>query len=280
MRRLLSLALLLAAACTTTPTTAAVTSFTVVTCNVRYGTARDGADAWPLRCDALAALLLAQDPAILGVQEALAFQVTFLEQRLPHHRRIGQGRDGGSLGEHASLFIDTRRFAIEDSGDFWLSPTPAVIGSVGWDAALTRICTWARLRQLDTGRVLKVWNTHFDHRGVQARRRSAELIATYLAEAPGPQLLLGDFNAGEASPPLAVLHAAGLRDTFRDVHPTATAVGTFHAFQGGTGGDKIDYVLANAGVETRDAAILIAPAANGRWVSDHHVVTATVALAR
>ncbi len=250
--------------------------FRVMSCNVRYGTADDGPDAWPLRCEALADAITATAPDVLGVQEALDFQVEFLARRLPHHRRVGQGRDGGALGEHAALFLDERLFELRDHGDFWWSETPDVVASVGWDAALTRICTWARLRVRATGRELHVWNTHFDHRGEQARLESARLIARRIAATAGPHLVLGDLNCGETSAPLAALRAAGLRDTFRDRHPDTTVVGTFHAFRGTTTGDKIDYVLVDRGFETLAAELLTAPAANGRWPSDHHFVTATL----
>lgn len=274
----LFLAALVTACAAPTPAPDPGHPFAVMTCNVRYGTAKDGPDAWPARREQLMARIVAQTPAVLGVQEALDFQLDFLQQHLPHHRRLGQGRDGGSRGEHAALFIDTERFEILASGDFWLSPTPDVAGSVGWDAALTRICTWARLRELTTGRTLQVWNAHFDHRGALARLRSAELLGERVAASPGPHLVLGDFNTGERSEPLAALRAKGLRDTFRDAHPDQAAVGTFHAFRGGTDGEKIDYVLAGPGVATRSAAILSEPGPNGRWPTDHHLVVASLEL--
>ena len=260
------------------PVAASFPAFTVVTANVRYGTARDGADSWPARKDALVALLTAQQPAILGVQEALAFQVAFLEARFPGHVRIGHGRDTDLGGEHACLFVDRARFEVLASGTFWLSPTPDVAGSVGWDAALPRACTWARLRDRATQQVFCAWNTHFDHRGAEARRQSALLIAQRMAAEGGVHLVLGDFNAGEASAPLQALRAAGLRDTYRDVHPGAQAVGTFHAFRGGLDGEKIDAVLATEAFATDGATILSQPAAGGRYVSDHHPVAATLRL--
>lgn len=272
-------AALLAAACGPAegePAAAPDAPFRVLSCNVRYGTADDGPDAWPLRQERLARAILDAAPDVLGVQEALDFQIAWLEELLPQHRRIGGGREADGGGEHASLFVDARRCTILESGDFWLSETPEARGSVGWDAALTRICTWARLRERASGRELTVWNAHFDHRGAIARLRSAELIAARLGAAAGPHVVLGDFNAGEDSAPLAALRAAGLRDSFRAVHPSASAAGTFHGFAGGTAGDKIDYVLIGAGLRTLDAAIFSAAAADGRWPSDHHPVFALI----
>lgn len=272
MRRLLLLAVL--TACVAAPHGAPLPSFTAMSFNIRYGSANDGQDAWPRRRDDLAALVVAQAPEILGVQEALGFQLEFLAERLPHHTRLGQGRDGGDRGEYAALFVDRRRFVVLESGDFWLSPTPEVPASVGWDAALTRICTFAHLRDLRSERSLWVWNTHFDHQGARARAKSAALLGERLRAEPGPHLVLGDFNAGENSAPLDTLRDCGLRDTFRDVAPDASEVGTFHAFRGGRRGAKIDYVMVDRGLATEHAEILDQPGARGRWPSDHHAVIA------
>jgi endonuclease/exonuclease/phosphatase family metal-dependent hydrolase len=277
--RSIPLALMLGA-CASAPPAPSADPFVVMSWNVRYGTAADGADRWAERRDGLVTAIVAAAPAIVGVQEALAPQLEFLAARLPGHMRLGQGREGGDRGEHCAVFVEAAKFEILEHGDFWLSPTPELVASTGWDAALPRICTWVALRERASGREFSVWNTHFDHRGAVARERSAELIAQRLAQRPGPHLLLGDCNCGERSAPIAALRQAGLRDTFRDVHPNATEVGTFHAFRGGTGGDKIDYVLADAGFTTVAAAILSQPMASGRWPSDHHGVVATVAFRR
>lgn len=244
----------------------------VMSFNVRYGTAADGLDAWPLRSSALAARIREAAPDLLGVQEALDFQVEFLERELPTHVRLGQGRDGGDLGEHSALFVHRSRFEVLEHGDFWLSETPERVASVGWDAALTRMCTWARLRERAGGREFSVWNTHFDHRGPLARERSAQLIAARVAQRGGAHIVLGDLNASEDEPPLAALRAVGLVDSFRALHPNVSPAGTFHAFRGGLDGARIDFVLATSEFTPLSASILSAPSSNGRWPSDHHPV--------
>jgi endonuclease/exonuclease/phosphatase family metal-dependent hydrolase len=250
----------------------------VMSFNVRYGTATDGLDAWPLRSSALVARIREAAPDVLGVQEALDFQVEFLERALPTHVRLGQGREGGARGEHSALFVARARFDVLERGDFWLSETPELVASVGWDAALTRMCTWARLRERVSGREFSVWNTHFDHRGPLARERSAQLIAARLAQRGGAHIVLGDLNAGEDEPPLGALRAAGLVDAFRALHPDVQQVGTFHDFRGGLDGARIDFVLATDDFMPLAASILSAPAANGRWPSDHHPVVAVYAI--
>jgi len=244
--------------------------------NLRYGSADDGPDAWPLRRDDLLTRIREQAPTMLGVQEALDFQVEWLVRELPGHARIGQGREGGARGEHCALFLERARLEVLASGDFWLSERPDEVGSVGWDAALPRICTWARVRERATGREFTAWNAHFDHRGEVARERSGQLLASRILAFRGEHVVLGDFNCGEASPALRALAAAGLRDTFRDVPHGAGGVGTFHAFRGGLEGEKIDFVLATQGLRTASAAILAEPGARGRWPSDHHAVVAAL----
>lgn len=250
------------------------TPFTALSFNIRYGTAEDGPDAWPLRRESVANLLVQSGAELIGLQEALDFQLEYLDRVLVHHRRVGQGREGGSLGEHCAIYFDTRRFELLESHDRWLSPTPEQVGSVGWDAALTRIVSFARFRDRSSGTQLCVWNTHWDHRGVQAREESARYLARCFAQETGPRLLLGDLNTGERTPPLDVLRAAGWRDSYRDAQAQHAAVGTFHAFRGGREGEKIDYCLVDASLRTLEAEILDVRGLHGRYPSDHHAVSA------
>ncbi len=88
-------------------------------------------------------------------------------------------------------------------------------------------------------------------------------------------MLTGDLNAGEDSPPLAVLRAGGLRDAFRDMHPKAVLVGTFNGFRGASDGAKIDYVLVDESWSTISSAI-VRENDEGRYPSDHFPVVAEI----
>ena len=246
----------------------------LMTFNVRYGTARDGRHSWSHRRALVLETIAEERPHVLGVQEALAFQVEALEQALPGHRRLGVGRLGGSGGEFCAVFVDRDRFEVEDSGTFWLSPTPEQVASRGWDAALPRICTWADLRDQVEGWRLRVMNTHFDHRGREARERSAEVMLARRGDRP--TVMLGDLNAGERSAPLRTLRSGGMADTLRLRWPDAVDVATFNGFKGPSSGAKIDYVMVDDRFIVHEARTV--RRADGALPSDHDPVVAEVVI--
>ena len=260
----------------------------VMSYNIRYGTADDGENAWPKRKQLLADTVSKFDPHLLGTQETLAFQRDELLGLLHRYQAAGVGRDDGKeKGEMAALLWRTDRFEKLAGGDFWLSPTPDVVGSKGWDAALPRIATWVKLADKTdaAAQPLLFVNTHFDHKGAEARRESAALLRRRIAElGKGCRIVVtGDFNTGEGTPPYETLFAAdgetpaALVDTFRAAVPEAGAAGPEGTFTGfdarNTGGDRIDWIgcsrdwtVAAAGID-RTARL-------GRTPSDHAAVTA------
>ena len=274
----------------------------LVTLNIRYGTADDGANAWPHRREMVTDLLARLDADILGVQEALRFQLDEIGAALPGYAEIGVGRDDGATrGEYAAILVRTERFSIDAAGTFWLSDTPDAVASTHWGNSITRICTWARLIDKSSGRGVCVFNAHLDHESQPSRERAVELIAAKIAQrahTDEPVVLMGDFNAGERNPALRYLRGEldrasepealpghepppppGLADSFRAVHPAATEVGTFSGFKpGATAGEKIDHILISPGAEVLDATI-DRESEDGRYPSDHFAVTARVRLA-
>ncbi|MGH3927344.1 MAG: hypothetical protein ACRDTT_31520 [Pseudonocardiaceae bacterium] len=106
-----------------------------------------------------------------------------------------------------------------------MSSTPDTEGSMG--ARNARHCTWIILCERETGWRFAVFNTHLDRWGVKARVEAARLIVARAALAQGLRYVaMGDFNAYEDAEPLAILRAAGLRDTFRELHPDVQDVQT------------------------------------------------------
>lgn len=282
-RKLLSGTVLLAVAVASAQES--VPSLRVMSFNVRYGRADDGENAWPHRRRLLIETVKAFGPDLLGTQEALGFQAEFLRQNLPGYAHVGWSREPDSAdGEQCGILFREERFERRDAGQFWLSETPDVPGSRGWDAALPRVATWVRLRDRRQGSELVFLNTHFDHVGEEARRQSARLLRTRLRDlGPSqPWIVAGDFNAPEGSPPWEVLvGSAGddglvVIDAWRAAHPARTdGEGTFHAFGGERSGGRIDWILHSSRFETVGATI-DRTAEDGRFPSDHFPVTAVL----
>jgi endonuclease/exonuclease/phosphatase family metal-dependent hydrolase len=251
----------------------------VMSFNVRYGTAPDGENRWELRDDLVVQAIRDFDPAVVGVQEALRFQLNELGEALPAFHEIGVGRrDGREAGEYAAILYDRDRFEVVEQGTFWFSDTPAVPGSMSWGNRITRICTWGRFRERTTRNSFYVFNVHWDHESQPSRERSGELLRARIEARshPGdPVIVTGDFNAGESNPAIRPLHAAGLVDTFRVLHPEVEEVGTFNGFNGDRAQEKIDGIWVTPGWQVIHAEI-DRTIHGGRYPSDHFPVTAVL----
>ena len=262
----------------------AVTSF-----NIRYASADDGPNAWDLRRDRVATAILAWNADIIGLQEVEAVQADWLQALLSTHTFHGVGRtDGARKGEFAPILFRTDRFTLKDSGHFWLSPTPEVVGSKGWDASLERMASWVRLFDNATEHHVLVINTHLDHRGTEARAQSLALIRARAADlARGAHVIItGDFNTSADAPPAPALLAAvadpalALHDTFRRVYPTRDIdEATFSTWNTPPArpltiaGDRIDWIVASDTFETMSAEI-DRRTPQSRLISDHYPVHA------
>ena len=252
---------------------------TVASFNIRYGTAKDGDDAWPKRREIVLETMRVMDADVFGLQEVLDFQRQTIEEAFAGYEAIGRGRNADGGGEHCTILVRRDRLEVLASGTFWLSDTPDVPASRGWGNRITRICTWARLRDKSTKREFVLLNTHFDHESQPSRERSAQLLVERLPALAktGPLLLTGDLNAGEDNAALETLRTAKLRDTFRVKHPEVEHVGTFNGFEGRNEGAKIDYVLVSKEWDVKSAAI-VRRNEDGRYPSDHYPVVASVGL--
>lgn len=249
----------------------------MVTFNVRFGTAPDHQHAWPHRREFVQEVMGRLAPHVLGLQEALDFQLEAIAESLPGHRVLGQDRRGGTSDEYSALLIDEARLEIVEHGQFWLSETPDEVASMGWDAVLPRICTWAVLRDRESDARFQVLNTHFDHRGSKARRESAALMAARAARRDLPTVMMGDLNAGVDSAPLRTLRDAGYADTLALSQPTAPALGTLTNYTKIVGTQKIDHILVRGPWVATDAEI-VQWQRDGRFPSDHLPVQATLVL--
>lgn len=260
----------------------------VMSFNIRTGTAKDGDNAWPLRQEFVVETIRVFDPDLLGMQEVQKFQADYIREQLPEYGFYGVGRDDGKeSGELVPVMFKRERFELIDKGHFWLSETPEVPGSKSWDSALPRLATWAALRDRQGGAKQIVFgNVHFDHKGNVARLESAKLIRERIDEILPKMALIvtGDFNTYEELEPYAELvtstgtTGSPLVDTYRAIHPVKRDLeGTFSAFTGERGRNRIDWIITSPDFVTLNAAINYTHE-NGRYPSDHYPVDAVVRL--
>jgi len=256
----------------------------VLSFNIRYGSANDGPDHWDKRKDLVAQTIKKHAPDLVGTQETLGFQAAYLREQLPEYTFVGVGRDDGKeKGEMAGLFFRSDRFEKLEEGHFWMSQTPETPGSKSWDSSLPRVTSWVKLKEKagpNAGRSVYFFNTHFDHRGKQARLESAKLIRRKIEELGDAQVILtGDFNTGEGSEPYQVLAKADdaktkLLDSYRAVQDKpGKEDGTFNGFRGSRDGARIDWILHTPGLKAVGAGIDRSNR-DGRYPSDHYPVWA------
>lgn len=261
--------------------------------NIRFGTANDGPNRWQMRRDHVFDVIRKYHPDIIGLQEALQFQIDELGKALPRYDVFGVGRDDGKQkGEFAAILYDRDRFERQDGGTFWFSDTPEIVCSTSWGNQLCRICTWARFRDRVTGETLFHYNVHLDHASAESRLRSARLVIDRINDrSPASNVILtGDFNAGETSPPIKAIgeakitlandsttkHRVRLLDSYRIAHPDEKEVGTFDSFVGDRTGDKIDYIFVPQDAFDVIDADIARDNFDGAYPSDHFPVWATL----
>jgi endonuclease/exonuclease/phosphatase family metal-dependent hydrolase len=255
--------------------------------NIRTSGAGDGPNHWAKRKEMVCRVIRQFGGDFVGLQEVQPDQAVYVRRALPEYRYLGRTRQADpDEGEAVPLLYRHARWKLDatEHGTFWLSKTPDVPGSKSWWNVCPRIVTWGRFLETTTGGAVYVYNVHFSHISEQSRRKSAALLAARIAarRRREPVIVLGDFNAGEASYPIRYLKGDSsngpvrLVDTFRAVHSQAPDAGTFNGFRGTRTGAKIDYVLTAPTARVLAARIL-RYREEGKFPSDHFPVTATIA---
>lgn len=252
-------------------------ALTVMTFNLRYASPT-GANHWPARRPVMAELFKKTAPDLIGTQEGLYPQLKDIASDLPEHAWIGLGREGGSRGEFMAVFYRKDRLDPLEYDHFWLSDTPAVIGSATWGNTVKRMVTWVRFLDRRTQQQFYFINTHFDHQVEESRQKSAALVRQRIdaLKTALPILLVGDFNTGPNSPSRQIL---AKDDGMLDAWTTAAKrsgenVGTFHNYKPAIkNGVHIDWILHRNGVTVDDIEVLTFNK-DGQYPSDHFPVLA------
>lgn len=248
-------------------------SQTFITYNLRYDNPGDGINRWDLRKANVVDLIERYQPDVFGTQEGLNQQVVFLDNALTDYSYVGVGRHNGKQkGEYCALFYKTAQYNLIEQSTFWLSDTPNKV-SVGWDAALERICTYALLEDKQTGKRFYVFNTHFDHVGNVARQKSAQLIFSKISKSNPqnyPCVLMGDLNLTPETAPIQYLSSVLDETKTQAGENISGPEGTFNAFKHDEPViDRIDYIFISKGVGKVKQFKIIDDQVEKKYPSDH-----------
>ena len=260
------------------PAIAADTALRIMSFNIRLPAESDGVDYWETRKPLAVRMLREQQPDVIGLQELVKAQADYLARELPQYAWFGRGREADGGGEHMGVFYRKDQLKVIESGDFWLSDTPDVAGSITWGHPHPRMVTWALFEQRSDGRRFYLFNTHLPYRDEDeaARLKGAQAIARHLATLPDdvPVVLTGDFD----TTPDCVAHAAHA-GTLQDAWTTAPRVegidATFHGFTG-KADRRIDWIFVRGA--QLESITSVTTRWNHRYPSDHFPLVATLRL--
>ena len=244
----------------------------VMSYNIRLGSANDGTNSWSLRYTATGDMLEDQAPDVFGVQEALDYQVRYINE-MCGYEYVGVGRENGKKeGEHMAIFWNKKSVSMLKWGTFWLSETPQK-PSKGWDAACFRTATWALMKDKKTGRKFYFVNTHLDHEGKEAQKNGLKLIVDRIGEINPegyPMVLTGDFNMKPDDPNLAELDSK-----MQSTRKIAAVTDNHDTYNGwGRGSGIIDYIYVSGFSSCPEYQTVVKRYRDRKFVSDHYPVSA------
>ena len=243
----------------------------VMTYNIKLDYPKEGENSWINRKPFFINQIKFYEPDIFGVQEAMPNQMKDIDSLLPKYSFVGVGRDDGKdEGEYSAIFYNKEKMNVLKSSTFWLSETPDQV-SMGWDAVCNRICTYALFEDKTSGKRFWMFNTHFDHVGVEARKNSATLIIQKIKEINAetlPVILSGDFNMEDTHESIQFIEQH-LKDSKSIAKVVFGPLGTFNNFEF----DKpvtrrIDFIFVSPEISVEKYAVL-SDSWDCKYPSDH-----------
>ena len=241
----------------------------IMTFNLRFANPQDGPNIWDRRKELVVDTILASSPQLLGTQEGTVPQLEYLAAHLPGYLPLVSHRQVDPTCQYPTIFYQAA-LEVKDSGEFWLSQTPAVHRSISWNSAFPRMVTYGLFREPGRDLWFYFGDTHLDHISAEARLQGARMIREFFQSRPEPLILAGDFN----EPPDAAVYQelvgprGFLTDTWRVLHQPGDDPPTQHGFNGRPRGSRIDWILTSPLFRVQQAEIILSHR-EGRYPSDH-----------
>ena len=234
----------------------------IITFNLRFDKPDPQEYNWRRRKEAIASILHSYQPDLIGTQEGKAHQLVDLHRLLPNYQSIGGDRTGTGNDEHCAIFYHSSRWECLEAGDFFLSETPTVPGSItpAWGNPQPRMTTWGKFISPGEGKEIILFNTHLDYRSARARELGAQLICDRLKVLSNQNaylFLTGDFNAAPQTRPRgafrqSLAHGIQLQDVL--AHLELGQQMTYHEFTG-EAFDAVDTIYHDSRVQLKQVTI-------------------------
>jgi len=207
----------------------------LLTFNLRYDISSHELMSLEVRGPHLMEIIKKYDPDSISFCEATNNWMKYLREEMPKlgYSCVGVGRDSGATGgtgngnEHSPVFYKTDKYELLESDTFWISDTPEVAGKA-WGTSIKRICSYAVLKDKNTGASYAHFGTHLYHQSEEARQNAAFVIESYIREVLKKYgdigiVLSGDFNTSMSS--TAYLSFTSFLDDSRSISQEKKVVG-------------------------------------------------------
>ncbi len=248
----------------------------IMSFNIRCGDV--GNETWEDRIGIVCKTIIESGADSVGIQEATPEWMNALKQNIGHlYDYVGVGRDDGdNKGEYSPVFYLKDKYEAVSSNSFWLSETPYEV-SFGWDAACRRICSWVQLKDKVNGKEYVHINTHFDHRGEEARRNSVDMIIAHAKKfIDVPVVFTADMNVIEGTENYNQFVNSNYFDDTKKLAPKTMHYCTYHDTKPEEHKDEvIDYVMINKDFVASEYVVMT-EGIDGRFVSDHYPIYAII----
>lgn len=252
-------------------------TLSIISSNIRYDEPDDGECCWENRRDFLAKSLLDFTPDIVATQEGKRPQLQDFSDRLTGMHCVDSHREWLDNLMYPCLFYNPRTLTLRESGDIWLSTSPAEAGSVSFGSLFPRLCTWARF---DNG--ILVVNVHLDNSDSDTRLRQGRVLVEQVRalRSDGESVvILGDFNESPACTVRRMLNDEwpGLVDPWQVLGQAEES--SHHNFDDPIDyGSRIDWILATKALRIESIALDKARSDQGIYPSDHYPLKARFTL--
>lgn len=179
-------------------------TFKVMSFNIRSSNTTDtGVKAWSVRRKPCVNMIVETAPDVIGMQESLTDQRTYLKTMLPAYTQLEVPNSGTTTsGGNTTILYLKEKFSQLSWGYFYLSNTPDT-PSLPWSSTDTtkQIAIWVRLIESTTGKIFIFCTTQLPANDTaadnEARLNSVNLIVTKMKKVAGdstPLLIVGDMN--------------------------------------------------------------------------------------